>query len=72
MLFTALLSTAVAYQRRERNVQYLSIMENTKKKKKKNIEFSTDGTIKEQELTLLWSPEMALSLPMPIYSCHRK
>jgi hypothetical protein len=35
MLFTALLSTAVAYQRRERNVQYLSIMENTKKKKKK-------------------------------------
>jgi hypothetical protein len=46
-------------------------MENTKKKKK-NIEFSTDGTIKEQELTLLWSPEMALSLPMPIYSCHRK
>jgi hypothetical protein len=37
MLFTALLSTAVAYQRRERNVQYLSIMENTKKKKKHRI-----------------------------------
>jgi hypothetical protein len=37
MLFAALLSTAVAYQRRECNVQYLSIMENTLKKKKHKI-----------------------------------